>query len=440
MMSILIILSAAMIGIAIGRMTFGKWFNHVSVYSATWCVTLSLYEMRFIQYYPLEARTWMIIATGWLSFLFGSVTVAFARLNRQKQNIQTAVPFGIDDGMQKILKKVLWGLNIITLFAALHSLYIVTKVFGSFTNALVMGNLLYSYRVSEGGGLPGSIPYLSSLVFAAAMLGGHYTARIGKISLAGILPLIIVVMIDFANMGRVDILVAAIIYTSSYFITQKKEVRKGKVFSSKFKKFAMMLVIVMIIAGGAEFIRSIRKPSEGFTGTSKALSKFSKASFITPSIYLYFSAHNGVLDQYLKDGGEQTPIGGHTFSPIYRILEKFGYERTVNTYQVGYKTPVWTNTGTYLRELHGDFGVAGILLGPYIIGLLTSFYWFRYKDHGRYTDLTIATLLFVVVGLSYFTMATRMGAMLVYLISSLTIGSMLDRIKAKQQKQLLPAE
>ncbi|MEI7907074.1 MAG: hypothetical protein WCI84_06910 [Bacteroidota bacterium] len=84
-MSILIILSAAMIGIAIGRMTFGKWFNHVSVYSATWCVTLSLYEMRFIQYYPIEARTWMIIATGWLSFLFGSVTVAFARLNRQKK-------------------------------------------------------------------------------------------------------------------------------------------------------------------------------------------------------------------------------------------------------------------------------------------------------------------------------------------------------------------
>ncbi|MEI7907073.1 MAG: hypothetical protein WCI84_06905, partial [Bacteroidota bacterium] len=125
--------------------------------------------------------------------------------------------------MQKILKNVLWGLNIITLFAALHSLYIVTKVFGSFTNALVMGNLLYSYRVSEGGGLPGSIPYLSSLVFAAAMLGGHYTARIGKISLAGILPLIIVVMIDFANMGRVDILVAAIIYTSSYFISQKKD-------------------------------------------------------------------------------------------------------------------------------------------------------------------------------------------------------------------------
>ena len=432
-MSIVIILFAGMVGVTIGRVSFGKWFNHVSVYSVTWCITLSLYEMRFIQYYPLEASTWLIIAIGWLSFLFGSVTVVFARLNRQNKNIRNTISISTDDEMQKIVKKILWCLNIITLFAALHSLYIVTKVFGSITNALIMGNLLYSYRVSEGGGLPGSIPYLSSLVFAAALLGGYYTARVGKITVVGFLPLIIVVMVDIANMGRVDILVAAIIYTSSYFITTKKEVQLDRKFSLKFKKFVMLLVVVMIIAGGAELIRSIRKPSEGFTGTSKALSKFSSASFITPSIYLYFSAHNGVLDQYLKDDIEKTPFGGHTFSPIYRILEKFGYERIVNTYQVGYKTPVWTNTGTYLRELHGDFGMTGILLGPYIIGMLTSMYWFRYKDYGRFTDLTITALFFVIVGLSYFTMATRMGALLVYVISALSIGSILDRVKTNKE-------
>jgi oligosaccharide repeat unit polymerase len=280
--------------------------------------------------------------------------------------------------------------------------------------------------------LPGSIPYLSSLVFTAAMLAGNYSARIGKLTFVAVLPLIIVIMIDFANMGRVDILVAAILFTSGYFVSPTQKDKKGKNISILRKALAI-LIIVVIIVGGVEFIRSTRKPSEGFSGSTRTLKKMTATNFITPSIYLYFSAHYGVLNQYFKHGGEDTPIGGHTFSPFYKILEKLGFKVHVETYQNGYKIPVWTNTGTYLRELHGDFGWGGVLFGPYLLGVLCSVFYIRAMKYQNFMNLTILAFLYVIIGLSFFTMATRMGSLVVYLLGSTVVSLYLDT----KQKQLV---
>ncbi|HJW27807.1 MAG TPA: hypothetical protein VJ508_01020, partial [Saprospiraceae bacterium] len=122
-----------------------------------------------------------------------------------------------------------------------------------------------------------------------------------------------------------------------------------------------------------------------------------------------------------------TPVGGHTFSSVYKLLEKFGFDVHVETYQVGYRSPVWSNTGTYLREFNGDFGILGQLLGPYLLGLLTSFFWFRVETSGRFIDLSVAAFFFVIVGMSVFVMATRVGALQVYLIGAFVLCYFIDR-------------
>jgi oligosaccharide repeat unit polymerase len=335
----------------------------------------------------------------------------------------------------KRVKTALWTLNVLSFAAAVHDLYLVSNLFGGLAKAFVLGNLLYSYRVSEG--LPGSIPYVSSLVFTAALLAGNYTKRLGRLTLAAMLPAVIIFMIDFANMGRVDILIVAILFASAYFLTEKRPTEKLQKSGHRFKKIAMVVILIAIVVGGADFIRSTRGAKEGLRGSSGALKKLNTASVITPSVYLYLSSDYAVLNQYFHYDWENTPFGGNSFLPLYRILEKLGLDVHASTFQKYYRTPVWTNTGTYLRELHGDFGIAGIIVGPYLLGLLASMYWFRVKLHGRYVDLAIAGFLFGIIGMSFFVMPTRISPFFFFFGVSIIVGYSLDR-KSRRSKDIQP--
>jgi oligosaccharide repeat unit polymerase len=268
---------------------------------------------------------------------------------------------------------------------------------------------------------------MSSLVFTAALLAGSYTKRLGRLTLPAMLPPVIIFMIDFANMGRVDILIVTILFASAFFLTDKRTSERAQASGQRFKKFAMVVLLLGIVVGGADFIRSTRGAKEGLRGSSGALKKLSSASVITPSVYLYLSSDYAVLNQYFHYDWEHTPFGGNTFLPVYRILEKLGLEVHASTFQRYYRTPVWTNTGTYLRELHGDFGIVGLLAGPYLLGLFASIFWFRVKTYGRYTDLAIAGFLFGIIGMSFFVMPTRISPFFFFFGVSILMGLVLDR-------------
>lgn len=234
-------------------------------------------------------------------------------------------------------------------------------------------------------------------------------------------------MLDIAKMGRADIIMGVMLFMCGYFLTLKQKGSYKKKYSRKKVKYVILLTIVVIAIIGGEFIRSTRKAKEEFIGTTVKLQKLSKVSFITPSVYLYVSSHSAILNQYFKHGGENTPIGGHTFNPFYRWLEHLGLEIHAEPFQAWYNTPVSLNTGTYLRELHGDFGMAGLLLGPYILGILASIFWYRYKDYGRYRDLSIISFLYVIIGMSFFMMATRLSELVIYFVIAIIVGSIFDR-------------
>jgi oligosaccharide repeat unit polymerase len=426
-MTVFLIISFGIAGIALSRIVFGTWFNHVSLYTGIWSFTLTFFELRMITYYPLEVETWIVIIACSLLFFFGAYTVAAMRIAGKRdhpEKVQRDDHLTSEKGIKR-LKNVLWILNIITFTTAAHDLYIVSVLFGGFAKAMVLGNLLYSYRVSEG--LPGSIPFIGNLVFNASVLAGCYTALRGRITLVSIVPLVTVTMIAFAKMGRVDILYAMLLFVSGYFLTPKPEKKSLKTVKFSVRKYLMLAVILVIVVGGAELIRSTRKVQEGFVGTTKTLQKMGTLGFITPSIYLYASAHYGILNKYLMDQSENAPFGGNTFLPFYRWLGGLGFEIHANPYQKFYRVPVYTNTGTYLREIDSDFGIAGLVVVPYILGCISSILWYRVKRRRDYMDIMVAAFFWTIIGLSFFVMATRQGQLIVYLAMSILISMILDR-------------
>ncbi|MDZ7413300.1 MAG: hypothetical protein ONB15_07165, partial [candidate division KSB1 bacterium] len=93
-----------------------------------------------------------------------------------------------------------------------------------------------------------------------------------------------------------------------------------------------------------------------------------------------------------------------------------------------YPIPFPSNTATYLRELHADFGLTGVLVGPYLLGLLCTVLWFKVRRQPKTTTLAWLAHLYVVVAFSYLYQATRAGYWVISLGLSLLVGAVIDRL------------
>lgn len=410
--------------VLLGRVLYRQWYNPMSLYAFVWGTISVLYEMRLVRYAELQVETVIVILSSWTLFVLGAFLAVIIHRRTFPDHDEPKVSLNNETEQNRALRNTLWALNAVSFVTALYNLYLMVKVAGGLINAFIVGNLLYSYRVAEG--IPGSIPYVASLVFVAATIAGAYTARIQRISIPALVPVLNIIIIDFAQMGRADILIVAILFVTGYFATARSVARRGSE-GTFLRKAVMAIVLITIVVGGAELIRSTRGVKEGIRGSTGALKKFSSNAVITPTIYLYFSSSVGVLNQYLLQEKERTPVGGHMFLPVFRILDKFGAESGVKVYQEWYKVPTQVNTGTYLRELHGDFGIIGLVIGPALLGAMASASWLRYRRRGRVMDLMWCTFTFGLIGMSFIVIATRLGGYFFFPIVGIVIGGVLDR-------------
>lgn len=438
-MTIILILVFSIFTVLLGRWTLGKWINHVGMYGATWGFTLLVFHSGLIRYYPLESETWMLIIGAWLAFLLGSVTInasSFALRGRSDSSLQQGgrQVFIVTEKELVTLHRVLWILNIVLIIHTSYEVYNVSRLMGgSLANVFIYAGTLYNFRVHEG--LPGSIPYIGSLVLFATVLSGIYTSSIGRLKLVALIPFLVAITSSFVIVVRALALIVAILFIIAYVLNQKRIVRTVKSTpGSSFKRIIAVAFLIALLVITVEAVRTTRGLYEKFPGESSTLKTMNKSgsSFISPSVIMYVSVHNAVLNQYLKQGIEKVVWGRYTFAPLWRILSKLGFDTYVGFYQEWfYKTPVSANTGTYIRELHADFGLWGVLIVPYILGLVSSFYWYRVQKHNRFLDIVILTHIYVVVCMSWFVMLTQLAMWDISLICGIVIIRMVEKkIKA----------
>jgi len=168
--------------------------------------------------------------------------------------------------------------------------------------------------------------------------------------------------------------------------------------------------LILLLVAGAAFVKSVRQATDSFKGTSGSLAKLEGGAFISPSIYFYASSQVGVLNQFLEADKERWSFGSNTFFTLYSALSKFDLVKQPPIYQPGYFIPNWSNTGTFLREIYSDFGFAGIFIVPYLLGLFSSCYWFKFYEEGKLSYLIILTHLYIVIAISFFVLMVRSPA------------------------------
>jgi len=383
----------------------------------------------------------MYIITAWLLFILGSVTVPVARFSAGKKISTSTLTLNVidikDDYVQK-LQKVLWIFNIVLILHAMYEVYNVVRLLGGdVLNFFALANKLYDVRVKEG--IPGSIPYFGQLVFFVAVLAGVYTSLVGRLRIVAFIPFLISVLTSLIQVVRALALIVAILFICAYFLNRRRvSYSSNSRFAQSVKRFWAVFFLLALLLVTIEVVRNTRGIYERFSGQSRALKVMQKSgtSFISPSVIMYLSVHSGVFDQYLKEDVEHVVFGRYSLAPLWRVVSKFGFDTYVGFYQSWfYYTPVSANTGTYLRELHADYGPGGIIVVPYILGILCSFYWYRVHEKNMLTDITVLSLLYSVVAMSWFVMITQLGGWVLSLVIGIFVSRRVDRNEGNRDIQ-----
>jgi oligosaccharide repeat unit polymerase len=432
-MSLLLISVITLLGILLGRFIFKKWFNHLTLYCFIFGGSIFLYEIKLLPYIELTPITWFVVICSFLSFLFGTLTIISKRnLEKERPLIveKSDVSLKIFSDGGRTLKYAIIILSLISLYSAYDFWKVLINQFGSIPAVLINSKVIYSLNVS--GKLKGTIPYIALLGYVAVFLAGIYTAYKRKFTLLTFIPLISVILREIAGAGRVGMLMALVEFTFSFFLFRHllNSDLIGRYKFSKANAIIASIILLVVFVGSASLVRVSRMSdtTEKFSGASSTLMQTKENFIISPSVYFYLSSDVGVLSMYLSSDGENTGFGQNTFLTIYTFLSKLDLVRKPQIYQKYYKNPVWTNTGTYLRELHADFGTLGILLGPFLLGLFLTWLWYRFFRTKSLITFSFLVFLNIIVGLSFFVMATRVLYWFVTLVLVIIIIPFLEKI------------
>lgn len=410
-MSALLVFIAALSGIIISKLLLKKWFNHLSLYCLIMGGMIFFYELKLLPYHNLIPLTWFFVILSFLSYFFGIITIKAARSFKRNSNIadnsNVTLPIFLDGG--KALKYSVIFFSLIGLFVALHRWYILIGMFGSVPAVFV--NAYAVYRLNVEGEIKEFIPILPSFIYVGVFLAGVYTAYKGKFTFLSFFPIICIVLKELTYFGRGEMLFSAMEFIFSFLLTRHLLSNEAapKYKFSKFNAVIAISILFFFLLTAASFVRDSRGIPEKFPGATRTLNQLSDNAFITPSVYLYLSCDIGVFNKYLQYGTEEARFGENTFRGVYYALSRFEMVEPPSFFQTGYFIPMWANTGSYLRELHADFGVAGVAIIPFLLGLIITFLWYQFYEKKNLIYLVFLVYLFIIVSFSFLMMITRLN-------------------------------
>ncbi len=401
----------ATLSIMLSKHLFKKWFNPLSLYAVVWGGMTYLYGLRLLPYYEISSHAWILIVLSYLSFLMGTVIVFNARnafFTSEKEAIWNENEFFLFHNDGKNLKILVLVLGLLGLFAALQHWYVLVKEYGSVTQVFIRAQRVYHMK-NVGTESLGEIPYLWIFSYISVFFAGIYLAFKNKLEIVVLLPIIGISLKSMATFTRSGILFGlleiVIAFVLTKYVLSNKKGRKNK----KNKKiiFAAVLLAVLMV-GSATVVKMARQTMDkSITGKSSSMNQLDGNVILSPAIYFYLSSQIVTFSSYLKTENEFHLPFEYTLFPLYRVLGKFDLVKKPNTHSIGYNTPTWSNTATYLRNLYSDFGYTGIILGPFLFGLFSSYFWVAIFYRKKLIHIVYLTFIMISIGMSFFALQSQ---------------------------------
>jgi len=437
-MSLIFIGIITFLGIVGGKRIFKCWFNHLTVFSWSMGGLTFFYELKLLPYPDLIILAWFFIIGSSISYFLGILTVTSARSlggkNYSTRQTVISLPIFADEG--KALKYSVIFFSLIGLFVAIHRWYILINMFGSIPSVFLHAPRIYNLNVK--GEIKDFIPYLPSFIYVGVFLSAIYTAYRRKFSFLSFFPLFCVVLKELTYFGRGEMLFSTMEFFITFFL-MRNLLRRDSLQRFKFSKAnaitaATFLFVLLIIA--ASFVRVARGAKEYYPGASKVLIDLRESMIITPSVYLYVSSDVGVLSKYLELEKEDAKFGENSFRIVYEFISKISNSEEPSFFQKMYHVATWTNTGTYLREIHADYGVVGVFLVPYLLGMIITFLWFNFYENKNLLILTVLVYLYIIIGFSFLMIITRLNIWFMGQVLTIAYLPLLNKMAVHAKREL----
>ncbi len=411
-MSLLLIAFISLMGILLGKLLFKRWVNHLSLYCVIMGGLIFLYELKLFKYPDIIPLAWFFIISSFISFLLGNLTVISARNLFPGKNIPSTtsiynLPIFIDGG--RVLKYSVIFFSLIALFVAIQRWWVLIGMFGSISAVIINASLVYRLNVHQE--IKEFIPIIPAFVYVAVFFSAIYTACKNKFSFLSFFPFIGIILKELTYFGRAELLLTFMEFIFSFFLFRhllKTDSNQKFIFSKKNALIATVFLLLLLIIS-ASFIRVSRGARENYVGATKELKQMNENMIISPSVYLYLSSDVGVFSKYIDLEKEENHFGENSFFIFYVFLSKIGVVEKPNFFPPGYHIPMWSNTGTYLRELHADFGTSGVFLVPYLLGILITWLWFKFFKEKSLIVFAFLIYLYLIIGFSFLTLATKLN-------------------------------
>lgn len=371
-----------------------------------------VYELRLLPYRELIPTTWLFIIATFLSLILGTVTFfsiqKYHPLESTKDKKNDLHFNKIFTGDAKVVRYSILFFSFISIAGAVQHWIILIEKFGSIPMVFINASAIYK-MITETGGIKGQIPFVSNFGYVAVFWGAVYSAYKNKFIFLSILPFIGIIIKETSTLGRAGILLGLFEFIFVFLLFRHCLTINAKNHYKFSKTNATISVTILLglLIFAASLVKISRISFEQYQGASRTLRELEGNIILSPSVYLYLSAHLGVLNEYIKRQDEENLFAQNTLLPLYNFLDRLDIVKRPNQYQKGYFIPMWVNTGTFIRELFSDFNVFGILIFPYLLGVLMTYLWFRLIRDGSLYILVILSYLYIIIGFSFLVMITR---------------------------------
>jgi len=436
-MLIIVITCFTVIIIFLSKMITGIIFNPIMLYTFVWYFTIALNSLNLWGLKPIDSQGWQVIFLATSTFIIGALTIITVSFKNNYNRSKSIPRESFSPVENRTFIKVIGGLCGIAAISVIYDWWQIIRLYGTLTNFFINANTVYAMRIT-GQGLR-SIPYLSSFSLAACCVAGIYMERIRKLNIYTIIPLVLVIFISISQMGRSYIIIALGLYINPFLINMQVKSGKNK---RKLSLFTIIAIILLFIAILTVFniVRDIRGANVYYTNPDIPAIKFlERINLLNPGIYHYIVGPISVFSQSLhckpSSLGRGSLPGMQTFSPLFRLLSYTGLLSKVSYYEEAVDVGIFEmNTGTYLKDVYIDFGLLGVIVFPYFLGIISMVLFIKWLRKKQYMTMAALSFIYVYIELSAFLNIMRTGYFVIGFTVAIISIAIIDRIYRRRHK------
>lgn len=372
----------------LSQAVYGDVFSPFAVYMGVWLTAIGLFHLGLVEYIPVQFSTWALILGSILTFAFGCFLVTVMRLSRRR-SFQQVEPMRLPSA-RKFRRAILFVFALAACGALFNFIQIVrhwgvtTLLFdpARIRAAMIRGEVVDHWQL---------LSWLNEVTIILCVFY-FFAYRKRTLLYALLLPIL-----SFANLllstGRSRPVIALVTAFWIWILLRGRQ----KFGFPTIKRALLFSIMVLVVFTAIARWRGRTIENRGFYQGGYLRMAYWQG-LATPYVYLT-AGFPGF--QSLIDNTDTPTYGAQMFRPFIKGLNLFDSRIEVpDRMAENFPIPFLFNSYTYLSPFYGDFGAAGVLLFPFLIGSVSTYLYTSMRRQPSFLLVYINANLFFGLAIS----------------------------------------